>query len=325
MASEFDLIDRYFRPLGQGAGVVLGIGDDTAILDPGPGCQLLVTVDTLVAGVHFPDSATPLDIGYKTLAVSLSDIAAMGGTPRWATLALTLPSADEAWLAAFARGLAEACSAYDVSLVGGDTTRGPLTLSLQLLGEVAAGQALRREGARAGDGIYVTGTLGDAGLGLACELEGLALPPADAAYCRGRLHRPTPRLSVGQGLQGIATAAIDISDGLLADLGHVLERSGVGAEVQRDELPLSSAMRAAMAASQADWHLPLAAGDDYELLFTAPSGQEAAIARLASAAGCPITRIGRITAETGTRVLGADGQPWLPERRGYDHFGNLRP
>ncbi|MDX5374913.1 MAG: thiamine-phosphate kinase [Gammaproteobacteria bacterium] len=325
MASEFDLIERYFRPLGQGAGVALGIGDDTAILDPGPGCQLLVTVDTLVAGVHFPEGATPPDIGYKTLAVSLSDIAAMGGTPRWATLALTLPSADETWLAAFARGLGEACSVYGVALVGGDTTRGPLTLSLQLLGEVAAGRALRRDGARAGDGIYVTGTLGDAGLGLACELEGLSLPPADAAHCRGRLHRPTPRLAVGQGLHGLATAAIDVSDGLLADLGHLLERSGVGAELRLETLPLSSAMRAAMAAGQADWHLPLAAGDDYELLFTAPIDQEAALAQLASAAGCPITRIGRILAGTGTRVLGPDGQPWQPARRGYDHFGNPRP
>ncbi|HDP89262.1 MAG TPA: thiamine-phosphate kinase [Thioalkalivibrio sp.] len=320
MASEFDLIERFFRPLGEGPGVTLGIGDDTAILDMSPGCQLLATVDTLVAGVHFPDTATPADIGYKSLVVNLSDIAAMGGTPRWATLALTLPAPDDAWLSAFAEGLAGACRRFGVSLVGGDTTRGPLTITIQLLGEVSRGMAVRRDGAHPGDALYVTGTLGDAGLGLACEQGRLQVSEAASDFCRERLHRPQPRLAVGQALQGVATAAIDISDGLLADLGHILEKSGLGAEVRLDALPLSASLSDAMAAGCADWHLPLAAGDDYELLFAVPPGREAGIARIADETGCAITRIGHLTGEAGTRVLDAAGRPWAYTRNGYDHF-----
>ena len=320
MPSEFALIDRYFRPLASGEGVSLGIGDDTAVLDCPPGHQLLATVDTMVAGVHFPESASPADIGYKALAVNLSDIAAMGGRPRWATLALTLPEHDPNWLTGFADGLAGICRQHGVALVGGDTTRGPLTISLQLLGEVGTGLALTRSGARPGDDLYVTGTLGDAGLGLGCEQGRLSLPEAASRFCRARLHRPSPRLEVGMALQGLATSAIDVSDGLLADLGHIQECSGVGADVRLADLPRSAAMRDAMQTGLADWNVVLSAGDDYELLFTAPAGRNDAIEAVSRETGCPITRIGRITDMAATRVLDEHGDSWTPVSRGYDHF-----
>lgn len=321
MASEFELIDRHFRSLAEGNGVVLGVGDDTAILDCTPGHQLLVTVDTMVEGVHFLPDVPAVDLGYKSLAVNLSDIAAMGGVPRWATLALTLPGRDDVWLAAYAQGLREACREHEVALVGGDTTRGPLTISIQLLGEVPAGEALRRDGARSGDSIYVTGTLGDAALGLACVQGRQVLDAGARHHVLERLQRPRPRVALGGDLRGMASAAIDVSDGLLADLGHVLEASGVGAAIELEQLPLSTVLRDELDVGNVDWNLPLSGGDDYELLFTASPGHDEALQALAIEHQCPISCIGRVTGDATLRIFDSRGEPWVPAIRGYDHFG----
>ena len=320
MASEFDLIDRHFRPLSRGAGVAIGIGDDTAILDPTPGHQLLATVDTLVAGVHFLPDTPARRLGYKAMAVNLSDIASMGGRPRWATLALTLAECEESWLTDFVGGVAEACEEYAVALVGGDTTRGPLTLTIQLLGEVPRGEGLLRSGARAGDALFVTGTLGDAGLGLASLQGRVSLAPDDMEAMRLRLERPNPRVALGAALRGLASAAIDVSDGLLADFGHIAEASGVGARIERPAIPVSAEVQAALEGGLVDWNLPLSAGDDYELLFTAPPQAEDEILALAATHNCRVTRIGTVTDGTDVMVVDEEGRTWRPASRGYDHF-----
>lgn len=317
MLSEFDIIRRYFtRPAGH---AVLGVGDDAALLRPAPGHDLVVATDMMVAGRHFLPDADPASLGHKALAVNLSDLAAMGAVPRWATLALALPEADEAWLEAFARGFFELAERHGVELVGGDTTRGPLNLCVQLLGEVPTGQALRRDGARPGDDIWVSGRLGDAALALA-HLQGrLVLAPQQAEACRRALDWPEPRVELGLRLRGLAHACIDISDGLLADLGHVLERSRVSARLGFEALPRSDALAL---------HLPepaaleclLAGGDDYELLFTAPPEHGAKVELAAREVGVPVTRIGEIRAGAGLEVLGPDGAPLPVARRGFDHF-----
>lgn len=314
--NEFDLIRRHFA--GQGvrrADVPLGIGDDAALLTPPPGQSLAVTVDTLHSGVHFAADIPPADLGHKALAVNLSDLAAMGAEPAWATLALSLPQADEAWLAAFAEGFFSLAERFGVQLVGGDTTRGPLSVTVQLQGFVPPAQALRRDGARPGDHLFVTGSLGDAGAGLAIEQGRLALSGPPAAALLARLRRPTPRIKAGLALRGLASAAIDISDGLAQDLGHILAASGVGAELEIDVLPLSGALRAA--GIDRPWRLAASAGDDYELCFTAPADADLGVA---AALDCPVTRIGRITAKPGQHWLDADGQPCEPPPRGWDHF-----
>ncbi|WP_370304924.1 thiamine-phosphate kinase [Sinimarinibacterium flocculans] len=307
---EFALIRRHFAGLTpQGDGVVLGVGDDAAVLRPASGCELVVTSDTLVAGRHFPAETAAGDIGWKSLAVNLSDLAAMGARPRWFTLALTLPDADDAWLAAFAAGLRTLAGAYGVALVGGDTTRGPLSITITALGEVPAGQVLRRDGARPGDAICVTGSLGDAALALQ---QGSA---ADATL-RARLDRPTPRIDAGLSLRGLAHAALDLSDGLFGDLRHILDASRVGAVLEVDALPMSPAFRAAAAASSRR-ALQLAGGDDYELCVCLPAD---AVDRAAARLDVPLTCIGRITAEPQLCLVDAAGHTITSSFTAYRHF-----
>jgi thiamine-monophosphate kinase len=315
--SEFELIDRWFKRMSSRADVLLGVGDDAALLQVPPGRQLAVTVDTLVAGVHFPHETDAVSIGHKSLAVNLSDLAAMGAEPAWVTLALTLPQADEDWLAGFSHGFLELAEACGVSLVGGDTTRGPLSITVQASGFVPDGLALRRSGARPGDALCVTGSLGDAGLGLAWLLGERTLPPKVGQAVRERLDRPAPRVAAGLALRGLASAAIDVSDGLAADLRHILQASGVGATVDVDALPLSEPVRTQSDARE----LALASGDDYELLFAvAPADEQETVARL-QAQGLRCTRIGRVEVEPGLRLTNADGSPYAAATpRGYDHF-----
>lgn len=316
--SEFDLIARYFtRQDVRRADVALGIGDDCALLRVPNGMELAVTTDTLVRGVHFPDDTLPEALGHKALAVNLSDLAAMGAEPAWATLALTLPEADERWLEAFARGLLGVAERFKVQLVGGDTTQGPLSVTLQVFGFVPEGLALRRDAARPGDLIYVTGTLGDAGLGLGILQGRLPGSPPKVDYLVERLERPLPRVEAGLGLRGIARAAIDVSDGLLADLGHMLKASGVGATVQVERLPLSAAFRAV---AGEDWNVALSSGDDYELCFTAPPDRRDEVEAVARETGVPCACIGVIEQAPGLRLVRNDGAAYTPSGRGYEHF-----
>lgn len=320
--SEFDLIQRYFTRATPGA--VLGVGDDAALLKVGDGMQLAVSTDMLVSGTHFFPDADPLLLGHKTLAVNLSDLAAMGATPRWATLALSLPSAAEDWLEKFSRGFFSLADQHGVELVGGDTTRGPLNLSVTIMGEVPAGSALRRDNAQVGDDVWVSGTLGEAALALAHLQERIVLPQETFAACSVRLHQPQPRVALGLALRGIAHSAIDISDGLLADLGHVVARSQVGAEIEFDALPCSSACRA-LVKSDMQWdaliqRCILAGGDDYELCFTVPGVRRAEIEKIAAALAVPLTRIGKIVQGCGCTVYSADGKTMRVKEPGYDHF-----
>lgn len=318
--AEFALIDRYFARTARRADTVLGVGDDAALLTVPPGSWLVATTDTMVCGTHFLPGDDPAALGHKLLAVNLSDLAAMGADPAWFTLGLTLPAVEPDWLDAFAGGLFALADAAGIELIGGDTTRGPLSLTVQALGTVPTGLALRRDGAQLGDGVYVSGTVGDAALALALRLEGAAVP-AELAV---RLDRPTPRLALGRALRGRASAAIDVSDGLLADLTHLCVRSGVGAEIQLEALPRSAAFDAAARGAQ-DADKPLCGGDDYELCFTLPVAHEAGLAALGVAAGCALTRIGRITTERGVRCRDAAGNLVAPARPGFDHFAGVEP
>jgi len=319
--SEFSLIDRYLAAQGlHRADVALGIGDDCALLVPPAGQQLVVTLDTLVADVHFFADADPESIGHKALAVNLSDLASMGAIPAWATLALTLPKADENWLGRFCRGLFALADRYDVQLVGGDTTHGPTTvITLQAHGFIPPGLALRRDGARPGDGIYVTGTPGDAGLALAAAFGQATIALGHGHFMQARLERPEPRITEGVALRGIANAAIDVSDGLAQDLGHLLERSDVGARLEIDRLPLSPALTASLDRDVVIG-TALASGDDYELCFTVPPEQTLRLETVAATWDCRCTRIGVITAEPGLRLVRADDSAFPLERLGYDHF-----
>ncbi len=282
---EFDLIKRYFVRVDEARGVVTGIGDDGAVLQPDPGRELINVIDTLVEGVHFPHGTNAADLGYRSVAVNLSDIAAMGGRPRWMTLALTLVESDEVWVANFAKGLHEAAMAHDMSLVGGDLTHGDsIVVTVQITGDVAEGKAIHRSGARVGDTIFVTGTVGDAAAGLELLSTG---KPDD--YLSSRFLRPTAQVRFAQTLVGVASAAIDISDGLLGDLQKLLAASGVGAEVDLDALPLSDALCAAFA-GEAQRRFALCGGDDYELCFTASDDA------LPDSEDPRITAIGRIVA-----------------------------
>ena len=317
MTSEFELIQRYFARAPRRA--VLGVGDDAALLRTTPGHELVVSTDMLVAGRHFLPNAQPCLLGQKALAVNLSDMAAMGAEPRWATLALALPSADEAWLADFARGVFMQADRFDVDLVGGDTTRGPLNICVHILGEVPEGQALRRDGAMPGDDIWVSGTLGEAAMGLA-HLQGkIALAPDEAEHCLKRLHTPQPRVDLGVALRNIAHSAIDISDGLLADLGHILERSQAGAAIHFGSIPVWRAA-ARRLPEPVVVQCVLAGGDDYELCFTAATDRRAAIEALAPRLQLPLARIGSIMVEPALTVLDHTGRPMAIDARGYDHF-----
>jgi len=315
---EFALIRKHFQSLVPGSSdVVLGVGDDCALLLPPPGEELAVTTDTLVAGHHFDLQARPQDIGWKSLAVSLSDLAAMGARPRWFVLALTLERVDEAWLTAFAQGLNALAAPCGIALVGGDTTRGPLSITITAMGTLPSGKAIRRSCAKPGDAVCVTGTLGDAALAL--EL-GLATQCArfdpDREYLKARLNRPSPRLTAGHSLRGLAHAAIDLSDGLAGDLQHILEESWVGAEIRAEKLPRSEAFQhLAPAASRLS--LQAAGGDDYELCVCIPPELLAEARRKLDV---PLTEIGRITREPGLRWLDAAGGVLSVELRGYNHF-----
>lgn len=318
--NEFELIRRYFAPLSvNGDGVVLGIGDDAALLAPPPDQDLAITTDTLIAGRHFPSGTAAADIGWKSLAVNLSDLAAMGAQPRWYTLALSLPAVDESWLTGFAQGLSELSSQTSVSLVGGDTTRGPLSINITALGVVPRGQALRRSGARVGDRVFVSGSLGDAALALSRWQAGETSDDEQAAWLRRRLDRPTPRVSLGLALRDIASAAIDLSDGLAADLSHVLVASGVGAKLHAEHLPGSKAFRA-LSAPADRLHLQVSGGDDYELCVCVPAKHREAAQARAMALGVDLTDIGEITAAPGLEWRDAQNRPLLFTQTGYRHF-----
>jgi thiamine-monophosphate kinase len=315
--SEFDLIGRIRDRVGSRADVILGIGDDAALLRVPPGKLLVVATDTLNVDVHFPADTAAADLGWKALAVNLSDLAAMGARPAWCTLSLSLPHADEAWLDGFLDGFLALAHKHDVALVGGDTTRGPLSICVTVHGLVDPDDVLRRDAAQVDDDIWVTGTLGDAAAALVQLRAGGA---ADGAL-RARLDRPTPRIEIAQALARIAHAGIDLSDGLLADLGHVCTASGVGAMVELDTLPASS-MLAARFNAEARQVLQASGGDDYELCFTAMPAQRDAIGQLARGHDVAITRVGRIMAGTGFNCVDSHGQPWHAPRSGYVHFAD---
>ncbi|MGD9601278.1 MAG: thiamine-phosphate kinase [Gammaproteobacteria bacterium] len=319
---EFTLIETLIAPrAGQRDDVLLGIGDDGAIVRAPPGEDLVIVADTIVEAVHFPRNFPASEVGYRALAVNLSDVAAMGAEPRWATLGLTMPRSDPDWLRAFVGGLVAAGAAHGIQLVGGDTTRGPLTVTVQVVGTVPAGQALVRHGARPGDRVWVTGTLGDAAAGLTLAMRATGSPlSAGETFLRERFARPTPRVAVGQALRGVATSCIDISDGLVADLGHIARRSGCDAVVFAASLPLSDALRDLDDVYVAH-ELALTGGDDYELCFTVPMAAEATLRARLAALGERATCVGEIRTGPGTvTVLDAGGEPRAPARGGYRHF-----
>ncbi len=310
MASEFDIIRRYFdRPAKR---ALVGVGDDCALLRPDAGLELAVTTDMLVEGRHFLPGADPGALGHKALAVNLSDLAAMGAAPRWALLALSLPTVEEAWLEAFSEGFFGLAGRHGVDLVGGDTTRSPvISIAVTAIGEVPAGLALFRAGAKPGDDIWVSGELGGAAL---------ALVHPEIADAARRLHRPEPRIELGERLRGLAHAAIDVSDGLAGDLKHILERSGVSATVSYAQVPRAASLRK-LGNPELEKHCVLSGGDDYELLFTAAAERRGDLEGLSREIGMPLARIGSITpGEPKLSVLDEGGRP-LPYRGGFDHFG----
>ncbi|TFZ06615.1 thiamine-phosphate kinase [Ramlibacter henchirensis] len=324
---EFELIDRFFRRARPAPRAVpLGIGDDCALLAPAPGMQLAVSTDMLLEGRHFLSTVDPSRLGHKALAVNLSDLAACGARPVAFTLSLALPSVDESWLEGFARGLFALADEHGCELIGGDTTRGPLAISVTVFGEVPAGQALLRSGARAGDDLYISGTLGDARLALEVFRGALTAPAPVFELARARMEQPTPRVALGQALRGVATSAIDVSDGLLGDLGHVLRGSNVGATVWAGSaLPLLGVREKAgdpgdLPDEARQLEFVLAGGDDYELLFTAPQARREAVASAAAASATPVTRIGRIEAQPGLRVLDGQGREIRSSFASFEHF-----
>jgi thiamine-monophosphate kinase len=314
---EFDLIERFFmRPARRSP---LGTGDDCALLAPRAGMQLAVSTDMLVEGRHFLSTVDPRHLGHKALAVNLSDLAACGAQPLAFTLALSMPHVDEAWLGGFARGLFALAEAHECELVGGDTTRGPLNICISVFGEVPQGAALLRDGARPGDDLYVSGTLGDARVALEVFRGTLSLPSDAFEAARARMEMPTPRIALGQALRGVASAAIDISDGLSGDLRHVLRYSGVGAVIETEAAMSLLACREHV--PRAQWlEFVVAGGDDYELLFTAPPARRDAVQRAAHEANTRVTRIGCIDGEPGLRLVDADGQPVARSFASFDHF-----
>ena len=322
MLGEFALIDRYFARATPSA--ILGPGDDCALLQPTPGKELAITTDMLVAGTHFLPDTDPTNLGWKALAVNLSDLAAMGATPRWALLAGSMPAVGEAWIAAFSDGFFACAAEYGVDIIGGDTTRGPLNVCITALGECDPGQALRRDGARSGDLIWVSGRPGLAALGLA-QLQGrVALPMPWCRLCVAALEKPRPRVALGQALVGVASAAIDVSDGLLADLGHIGERSGLAAALQLVQLPhLPKGESYDADLRRLALECQLAGGDDYELCFTTPPGHAPAVSGIAASLDLPLWCIGSmVEGRAGeVTVFDPDHNPVEFPRRGYDHFG----
>ena len=320
MPGEFDLIAKYFAPLAANAPLAFGLTDDAAVLRPEPGQDIVVTTDCMVGGIHFLPADGPQAIAQKLLRVNLSDLAAKGAVPLGYVLALAMPKPSEAdWLASFAAGLALDQAAFGINLLGGDTvsTPGPLTLTITAFGTVPQGTIIRRSGARAGDDVYVSGTIGDAALGLAQKLGRLDLPREAAGELLERLHRPVPRLELGQGLRGLATAGLDVSDGLIQDIGHIATTSGLACIVEAELVPRSSAA----AQAGAGWLATrLTGGDDYELVFTAPPDRRALLEALAVRLGVPVTRIGQMAAGSGVTVRQADGSGLVLPEGGYQHF-----
>ena len=320
MLSEFELIRRYFTHTAPHTR--LGVGDDGAVVAVRRGMELVVSADMLIAGRHFLADTDARQLGHKALAVNLSDMAAMGATPRWATLALALPSVEGAWLSGFARGFMQLARRHGVDLIGGDTTRGPLAICVQIMGEVPAGRFLTRSGARAGDEVWVSGRIGDAALALAARKRRLRLSGEELRTVQRRLDRPAPRIALGAALRGIARSAIDISDGLCADLGHICERSRVSAVIELERLPVSPIARRHLGSAPGRGAV-LAGGDDYELCFTAPPARHRAVLSAALRARTQVTVIGRITKASGrpgVTVLGREGGPVELKSGGYDHF-----
>ena len=320
MVSEADIIRLFTRP---GPNVALGPGDDSALFRPGAGMEVAVSTDMLVSGQHFFTDTDPYKLGHKSLAVNLSDMAAMGANPRWATLALALPESliriDTKWVESFAKGLLELACSHRVALIGGDVTRGPLTICIQIIGEVAKGKALRRGGAKVGDDIWISGKLGDAALALLHERHQIKLEPDELAECMNSLLLPVARVDLGERLIGLANSAIDISDGLLADLGHILERSNVAATISLEEVNCSVILKKYFSQPLVINCL-LAGGDDYELCFTVPKERRSKIDKISQETGIPLTRIGKIIMGEGLVVLDSTEKPIMLETTGYDHF-----
>ena len=320
--NEFELIERHFKRTPRDPRIRIGVGDDAAIVMPAAGCELAIAVDMLVEGRHFLPNVDPAALGHKTLAVNLSDMAAMGATPRWALLAGALPDNDERWVSAFARGLFALAERFSVELIGGDTTRGPRNLCLTVIGELPVGSALTRSGACPGDDVYVSGTLGDAAFAVAALGQGTDVAPDVLKVIRRTLEMPEPRVNLGERLRGVATAALDVSDGLVGDLGHILESSRVGATVDLAAIPCSEELRRRMRAEgrtlAIEW--VLAGGDDYELCFTAPPAMRDTLSDIARDIALPLTRIGTITASTGLCVVDENGAPLEILPQAFDHF-----
>lgn len=318
--NEFDLIKTYFATqLTHRNDVVVGIGDDAAIVNVPSGQSLAITTDTLIAGVHFPETTLPYDIGYKSLAVNLSDLAAMGASPAWVTMALTLPHKNQDWLQSFCEGFFTLANRHQVQLIGGDLTHGPLTITVQAMGLIPHQQAILRSRAKPGDLIYVTGTLGDAGLALRFLQNGVSLAKPCQSPVLERLNRPEPRVTSGEQLRGLASAAIDISDGLAADLGHILEQSRVGAILHVDQLPLSEALSHALPHEEVI-ALALTAGDDYELCFTIPAERRDDLEKNLSQIACRFTCIGVIRKQPGLELIYQNGNHYHGPVIGYRHF-----
>lgn len=317
MLSEFELINRYFnRPTRH---TVLGVGDDAALLAVTAGYELVASTDTMVEGVHFFPDVEPDSLGHKALAVNLSDLAAMGATPKWAMLVLTVPKADESWLEGFARGFFALAAEHDVDLIGGDTARGPRNICVQIMGEVPHGRALRRAGAKAGDDVWVSGHVGDAAAAVAHLKGDIRLRGSLLAHCLARLNRPAPRVALGRMLIGVANSAIDISDGLVADLGHICECSAVGATIELAAVPCSAELMPLRGHALVTRAI-LTGGDDYELCFTAGAGRRSEIEALSAQAGLALTRVGRIVAGKGVAVVDQAGKPVSVKDGGFDHF-----
>ena len=319
MLSEFDLIYRYFaRPRRQSDRSVLGIGDDCALLSPTPGMQQAISTDMLVEGRHFFVNADARMLGHKSLAVNLSDLAAMGATPRSFTLALALPEARPDWLAPFSEGLLALADEHDCELIGGDTTKGPLTICITVFGELQSGLALRRDAAEVGDDIWISGTLGDARLALAGYRSELTMPRSRLEVAATRMHAPTPRVALGCALRGIAHAAVDISDGLSGDLGHILTRSGVGATLNADALPAGPVLSEESLALRRQF--TIAGGDDYELCFTAPIDRRSQVIDAGRRSATPVTRVGTIEVARGLRIVDTDGAALNLDFPSFDQF-----
>lgn len=317
MTTEFELIDRFFSH--RAPDVLLGVGDDAALITPSPGHDLVVTTDTIASGIHFMPDVEPRSLGCKALAVNLSDLAAMGARPRWALLAITVPKADEAWFSAFSEGFYELARRHDVSLIGGDTTRGPLAITVTALGEVASGRALRRDGARVGDELWVSGQIGSAALAMRHIRGDVRLKGKGLETCMARLEAPIPRVELGKELSNVASSAIDVSDGLVADAGHICAASGVAIEITYADVPSISDV-AHLKGDRVVRDAMLAGGDDYELLFTIAAGEARQMDSISARLGLALTRIGRVVAGEGVHVLDDSGEVIAVDIGGYEHF-----